>query len=146
MKLLNATKMQAGYTMGMRPDGRELLVVVVKGTFEMPKGSEEPKLAEKQFPMVDADTFTGEPGLSAPIYESDYTPVKPRCDVLLLGSAYAPQGMPAERVRVSLRVGQMSKQFDVVGNRVWMSDMFSATPTPQLPATRTVACWFIPAQ
>jgi len=135
MKLLNATKMQAGYTMGMRPDGRELLVVVVKGTFEMPKGSEEPKLAEKQFPMVDADTFTGEPGLSAPIYESDYTPVKPRCDVLLLGSAYAPQGMPAERVRVSLRVGQMSKQFDVVGNRVWMSDMFSATPTTPEPFT-----------
>jgi len=31
MDLLNATKMQAGYTMGMKPDGRELLVVVVKG-------------------------------------------------------------------------------------------------------------------
>ena len=24
--------------------------------------------------------------------------------------------------------------------------MFSATPTPQLPCTRTVASWFIPAQ
>jgi hypothetical protein len=24
--------------------------------------------------------------------------------------------------------------------------MFSATPTPQLPATRTVASWFMPAQ
>ena len=36
MELLNATKMTAGYTMGMRPDGRELLVVVVKGTFAIP--------------------------------------------------------------------------------------------------------------
>ena len=33
MELLNATGMQAGYTMGMQPDGRELLVVAVKGTF-----------------------------------------------------------------------------------------------------------------
>jgi hypothetical protein len=24
--------------------------------------------------------------------------------------------------------------------------MFSATPTPQLPCTRTTACWFMPAQ
>src|ERR1700674_389857 len=110
MELLNATKMQAGYTMGMRPDGRELLVVVIKGTFEMPKGAEEPQLAEEQVPLVEADTFTGKPGLSAPIYESDYTPVKPRCDVLLLGSAYAPDGRPADRVRVSLRVAQMHKQ------------------------------------
>src|ERR1019366_8064087 len=112
MELLNATRMQAGYTMGLRPDGRELLVVVVKGTFEFPRGVEEPKLAEKQLPLVEADTFTGEPGLSAPVYESDYAPVKPRCDALLLGSAYAPDGLPAERVRVSLRVGQMHKQFD----------------------------------
>jgi hypothetical protein len=135
MQLLNATKMQAGYSMGMRPDGRELLVVVVKGTFEMSKGAEEPNLAEEQVPLVEADTFTGEPGLSAPIYESDYTPVKPRCDVLLLGSAYAPYGMPAERVKVSLRVGQVSKQFDVVGNRVWRSDMFGAMATEPEPFT-----------
>jgi hypothetical protein len=85
MELLNSTRMQAGYTMGMRPDGRELLVVVVKGTFEIPKGAEEPKPAEEQVPLVEADTFTGEPGLSAPVYESDYAPVKQRCDVLLLG-------------------------------------------------------------
>src|SRR5215813_10890290 len=108
MELLNATGMQAGYTMGMRPDGRELLVVVVKGTFAIPQDWDEPKLAEQQVPLVEADTFTGEPGLSAPIYESDYAPSKPRCDVLLLGSAYAPYGRPAERVRVSLRIGPIT--------------------------------------
>lgn len=121
--------------MGMRPDGRELLVVVVKGTFTIPMSGGAPKLADEQIPLVDADTFTGEPGLSAPIYESDYCPVKQRCDVLLLGSAYAPYGAPAERVRVSLRVGQMSKEFDVVGNRVWLNDMFGSTATRPEPFT-----------
>jgi hypothetical protein len=135
MELLNATEMQAGYTMGMRPDGRELLVVVVKGTFEIPKGAEQPELAKEQVPLVEADTFTGEPGLSAPIYESEYAPVKPRCDVLLLGSAYAPHGTTAHRVRVSLRIGHMHKQFDVVGNRVWRSDMFGTAATDPEPFT-----------
>ena len=133
MQLLNATRMQAGYTMGMRPDGRELLVVVVKGTFAIPEDGEEAKLLEKQLPLVEADSFTGEPGLSAPVYESDYAPVKPRCDVLLLGSAYAPGGRSAERVRVSLQVGPMRKQFDVVGSRMWCSDMFGTAATAPQP-------------
>ena len=55
MQLLNATRMQAGYTMGMEPSGRELLVVVVKGTFVLPPHGEEPHLAEEQAPLVDAD-------------------------------------------------------------------------------------------
>lgn len=37
MELLNATGMPAGYTLGMQPDGRELLVVAVKGTFTIPE-------------------------------------------------------------------------------------------------------------
>lgn len=135
MELLNATRMQAGYTMGLRPDGRELVVVVVKGTFTMPKGGEEPTLAEEQVPLVEADTFTGEPGLSAPIYESDYAPTKPRCDVILNGSAYAPGGSLEERVTVSLRVGQMRKEFVVVGNRIWKYAMFGLEATWPEPFT-----------
>ena len=95
MKLLNATRMQANYAMGMEPSGRELLVVVVKGTFQLPRPDEQVALAAEQAPLVDSDLFTGEPGFSAPLYESDYAPFKPRCDVLLNGSAYAPGGRQA---------------------------------------------------
>jgi hypothetical protein len=119
MELLNATKMKAGYTMGLKPDGRELLVVVVKGTFKLPTDGEEPQLAEKQADLVMADEFTGEPGFSAPRYESDFAPYKPRCDVLFNGSAYAPNGEPVKRVKVGVRVGSMEKTFSVLGNRYW---------------------------
>jgi len=37
LELINATRMVAGYTMGIEPSGRELLVVVIKGTFHLPK-------------------------------------------------------------------------------------------------------------
>jgi len=36
--------MKAAYTMGMKPDGRELLVVAVKGTFTIPKAGENHSL------------------------------------------------------------------------------------------------------
>ena len=44
MELINATRMLAGYTMGMEPSGRELLVVVIKGTFVLPKPGEAVRL------------------------------------------------------------------------------------------------------
>jgi len=134
MELLNATKMQAGYTLGMEPDGRELLVVAVKGTFQIPKNGEEPNLAVKQEPLVMADVFSGEPGLSAPVYECDFVPRKPKCDVLLNGSCYTPGGKPAARVTVSLQVGHLTKSFKVVGDRFWRKRLFffirSTKPAP----------------
>lgn len=126
MNLINATGMAAGYTLGLDKDGRESLVVVVKGTFLIPTNpTAEPVLAPAQVPLVMADEFSGEPGESAPTAEADYAPRKPKCDVLLNGSAYAPGGRPVDRVTVSLRVGSVRKSFDVVGNRVWQAGTFS---------------------
>ncbi len=130
MELINATSMQAGYTLGMEPSGREHLVVVVKGTFEFPRRDEPPRLAEDQLPLVAADTFTGEPGFSAPVLETDYAPWKPRCDVLLNGSAYAPEGRPATEVPVGLRLGSMRKAFHVVGDRTWQAGLMAISPGP----------------
>jgi hypothetical protein len=134
MQLLNATRMQAGYTMGMDPSARESLVVAAKGTFLLPvSGGDGGRLAEEQTPLIDADVFSGEPGFSAPVYECDYPPVKPKCDVLLNGSAYAPGGRPTRRAAVSLRVGCMAKSFDVVGQRTWVGALLGVAASPPEP-------------
>jgi len=134
MNLINATGMAAGYTLGVDKNARESIVVVVKGTFLIPTNpNAEPMLAAKQVPLVDADTFSGEPGMSAPIYECDYAPRKLKCDILLNGSAYAPGGRPTDRVTVSLRVGSMRKSFDVVGNRVWLASALSLGSSKPVP-------------
>ena len=135
MDLLNSTGMLAGYTMGMKPDGREMLVVAIKGTFTIPKPGEKPQLAEQQIPLIMADTFTGEPGFSAPLYEVDYAPIRRRCDVLLNGSAYAPHGRPARMVQVGLKLGAFIKTFNVVGERYWKAGI---TIAPSQPAEFTV--------
>ena len=136
MNLINATKMHSGYTMATRPDGRELLVVAVKGTYRLPDESDQdPVLSDQQEPLVHTDVFTGEPGFSAPLYELDYAPYKPRCDILLNGSAYAPGGRPVDRLTVSLTVGSLHKSFDVVGNRAWKRGMLLVKATEPEPFT-----------
>ena len=46
----------------------------------LPAAQRESGKADKQAELVMADEFTGEPGISAVRYESDFAPWKPRCD------------------------------------------------------------------
>jgi hypothetical protein len=133
MELLNATRMHAGYTLGLEPSGRELLVIVVKGTFRLPRSGAEAGLHDVQVPLTTADTFTGLPGASAPEYEIDFAPRKLRCDVLVLGSAYAPAGRAVARTSVGLRIGDWKKSFSVVGNRTWRSGLGGIRATEPAP-------------
>jgi hypothetical protein len=134
VELINSTRMTAGHTMGMEPSGRELLVVVVKGTFRIPTEIGAPlTLMEEQVPLVTSDVFYGEPGLSAPKYEVDFAPRKQRCDVLLNASAYAPGGRPTHRVEVSVQFGKWSKSFAVVGDRVWEAAGPGIGPSAPIP-------------
>ncbi len=136
MEILNQSGLQAGYTQGLKPDGREMLVVAIKGTYSIPKNGEQPQLADEQIPIIEADVFTGEPGFSSPLYESDYPSFKPKCDVLLNGSAYAPYGRPAERVQVSLQIGSISKSFSVAGHRVWQKNFLGFGSSSTVPFTK----------
>jgi hypothetical protein len=136
MELINATRMVAGYNLGLEPSGRELLVVVIKGTFVLPDPGEPVRLADEQSPLVMADTFCGEPGLSAPMHEIDFAPRKHVCDVLLVGSAHAPQGRQVARMRAGISVGAMEKAFEVVGDRVWQAGVTGVTASAPLPFTQ----------
>lgn len=133
MDFVNATNMQADYTLGVDPSAREHVVIAIKGTFDFPESGNDPTLAEEQVPLVEADEFTGEPGKSAAVYEADYPLRKPNCDVLLNGSAYSPNGKPAKKVQVGMKVGSMAKAFNVVGDRLWQSKgmtVIASSPRP----------------
>lgn len=137
MRVLNQTRYQHQFTMGMDNAGRDYLSFVVKGTFDFPEDPDTtPIPSSKQRPLVMADEFTGAPGLSATFWETDFAFRKTACDVILQGAAYAPGGQPAERVRVGLRVGGWIKQFDVVGEREWRVIGPAITATRPYPFTR----------
>lgn len=133
MELLNATRLMAAYTQGLAPDGRESLVVVAKGTFDLPLDGREASLAEVQRPLLMADEYVGEPGLSAPRQEMDFAPVKPFCDVLVMGKAHAPNGRPTTQITAGIRVGRVSKAFSVLGPRQWVPGALGAAPGAPQP-------------
>ena len=137
MEIHNQTRTLSEFTMGMDKAGREHLSLVVKGTYAFPDDErDEPRPSPEPRPLVMADEFTGEPGHSATLWESDFAFRKPACDVVLQGAARAPGGRPAERVRVGLKVGRWSKVLDVVGAREWRVVGPAVMATRPLPFAR----------
>ncbi len=140
----NPSGMPADWTLGFQRDGRELLIVMAKSTYALPSPGGTPQPAPDQWPLIQADRFSGEPGHSAPTLETDYAHPKPACDVLLLGSAHAASGRSARTVPVGLTVGSMRKGFRVVGHRRWerrLTGVSASDPEPfrTLPISYDVA-------
>jgi len=146
MKITNTSPFVAGWTVGFRPDGREIAVIAVKGTFDLetPNGATEPTIAVKQEPLIESDVFGPDPAYDAPVYENDFGHFKPECDVLLNAQAYAPQGRPSTRVNVAVIVGDCRKVISVVGERRWYKasrtfGITSATPFVRQPISYDLA-------
>jgi hypothetical protein len=134
MQIWNQTGFPHEFTMAMDKAGHEYILLVVKGTFDFPAEIGGPvRISETQVPLVMADEYTGAPGFSAPLWETDFAHRKPRCDVVLNGAAYAPGRTPATRVRVGLKVGAWSKVFDVLGRRAWRARGPLFAPTAPEP-------------
>jgi hypothetical protein len=133
MELVNTTRLAADYTVGIDPAAREHLVVVVKGTFDIPSTPGKPvALSAEQVPVAIADVLGGDSG-ALPIDDADLCLRKPRCDVILKGCAYSPEGRPATRVEVGIRVGDWTKRFYVVGDRRWIVGGLSTRMTQPVP-------------
>lgn len=133
MDFVNHTGLKAAWCLGFDLEGREVMVVVVKATYALGPQGGDLELAAEQAPLVKADEFTGEPGLSATLYETDFSHRKPLCDVLVVGSAHSPGARPAKKVTVGLRVGPIHKRFEVVGNRTWSGRLIGAGPGDAAP-------------
>ncbi len=126
MELLNATPLAAAYNQGLDAEGRESLVVIAKGSFDLPLDGREARLLDEQQTLLMVDEFYGEPGLSAPRRECEFVPFKPFCDVLVLGSAQAPGGRPVQQLTAGIRVGRVSKALAVHGPRQWEPGLLGA--------------------
>ncbi|CAM3609949.1 hypothetical protein VA7868_03562 [Vibrio aerogenes CECT 7868] len=135
MELHNASKLQASYASALFKDGRSGIVMIAKGSWPIkaPENTRPCLLPESEaLPIQETDTFTGEPGLSAPVYENDFPSVKPFCDVIMHACAHAPQGKSAEQVQVGLEVSNIAKFFVVTGACKWTK---WASLTPPQPFT-----------
>ncbi len=96
--------------------GSHRWLVAVRATFEMgPHGAV--RLADEQPPPRLEPEHHGEPGASSLYADSDLLAPRPATDVVLDACAHAPDGRAVRTVAVSLRVGDLSKQLVVHGER-----------------------------
>lgn len=91
------------------------LTVVCKATYRLMPGVAA--LHEEQLPPNEADTFWDDDPEHSLAASSDMVPYKPRADVLLVGSAYAPDRQPVRSITARLVVGTMMKGVEVFGDR-----------------------------
>ncbi|AOJ11956.1 DUF2169 family type VI secretion system accessory protein [Burkholderia mayonis] len=102
MEFSNHTPFPALAFESFAPDGASFHTVVLRQTFELRNGSLI--LAQTQKPLATSDRFHGEPNQSSVAEESDLAPYKPSCDVLINGTAYAPQGRLLPRFVAGVRI------------------------------------------
>jgi hypothetical protein len=116
LQLENQTPFKASIALLPDRTGIDTLYVVVKGTVTL-----RPKLAlaEEQAPIVLADEYYGDPLASSLRASSELHIGKAGTDVLLVGSARAPEGRQVTRVLVALSVAERQKRIQVTGDRVW---------------------------
>lgn len=101
----------------------EMLLCMVKATFELVPGELAPELASEEVArgIRFADVPWGEPEKSSVLYPSDVCLYKPGTDVVVAAAAHAPNGVPVPTFDTYVRVGPLTKTVRVFGLRVWES-------------------------
>jgi hypothetical protein len=130
LQLKNSTPFQAGIAIYPDQNGVDTLYVTIKGTFNIGK---KLSVAEKQQPIVHADTYWGEPGLSSLKYASESHLSKPTTDIILIGEASAPEKRRTEKLDVTFSVGSLKKVVRVFGDRNWAGGIVGVQMTSPKP-------------
>ena len=90
--------------------------------------------SDQQIPVTFGDELPDAEKSLAPRWESDVVPFKPMTDVILVGKAHAPSGLPAPWVDATLRVGPVVKSLRVFGERKWVCNGKQAYRDDDAPA------------
>ena len=116
MQVINRTPFRSSVFIDTDRNGAQVLALAVKATYDMV--GDVPVLAREQKELAFADIFSGEPGASSLLYESDANWGRTGTDVAVAGYAYPAREGDCE-AEVMLRVGSLSKRAHVFGNRSW---------------------------
>ncbi|WP_179294426.1 DUF2169 domain-containing protein [Mesorhizobium sp. WSM3879] len=117
-------------------------VLVVRATYDVDEqGNCTP--SKQQSPFVYADTHYGDPEFTSIRVETDFAPVKPKCEVLLDAVAMAPQGRQAESVEVRLVGPGLDKCAVVTGQRRWFRGGLGIQASRPTPFTSMPLAWHL---
>ena len=126
LQLQNNTPFSADFSLFPNENGIDSLYVNVRATFKI---GQQWSLADQQLPPVQVDEYWGEPDSSSIKYPSDIHLGKASTDIIMVGSAFAPNGKNVQQLDVSLTAGKVAKTVRVFGDRQWQ-DGYISQPVP----------------
>jgi hypothetical protein len=116
MEILSVSPLPASSILWQKGPASWVLTIVCKGTFDLVPG--EATLAPDQDAPNDADDHWNDDPTRSLRAPADLVPLKVRADVLLVGSAFAPGGVPVRSLVARLMVGKIDKSIEAVADRV----------------------------
>ena len=121
MDIQNETPFEHSLAIGLGPDREPHLGAVLKATYTIPaRVGGTPEIARTQLPVEGGDEFHRGDVTGSVRTEADNVVFKPRADIVLVGTAYAPGGTPTRQLDAGLRVGTTEQVVRVFGDRRWV--------------------------
>ncbi|HEY3225739.1 MAG TPA: DUF2169 domain-containing protein [Planctomycetota bacterium] len=112
---------------------------VVKGAFVLKPGGPAEPAPKAELPSGDKHQEDDE---KKPLtYVSDFAPLKPRTDLLLLAACHAPGGKSAAVLRAGFSVGAFAKTVAVIGKRRWKPGLLAMGQTEPEPFKSMPVTW-----
>ncbi|HVY46725.1 MAG TPA: DUF2169 domain-containing protein, partial [Minicystis sp.] len=124
MQVVSLCPLRTGSMLWQVKRGAWALTVVCKATFAL--HPVEARLASEQEPPYEEDEYWNDDPARSLHAPSDLVPFKPRADVLLVGSAFAPRGEAVRALTVRLVVADVDKSLEVVCDRIWTQEKLLA--------------------
>ncbi len=113
-------------------------VVTARISYDFDIASGSLTFCAEQPELVEQDEYYGEPGRSSVCFESDLAPWKPRLDVVINGTAWAPGDKPVREFTVGAQIGDFTRLLRIYGPREWRKmiagwSLSAAQPIISLP-------------
>ncbi|MER8447172.1 DUF2169 domain-containing protein [Mesorhizobium sp. M1066] len=122
--LENRTPFEAATNVQVDLNGQEVLVAIFSASFS-PSDNGQLIAAEEQLPVALCDTWFGDPASSSTRYEADIVPVKPAAEIIIIGTAHAPNGKPVREMQAGFMFAGLRKVLNVVGDRIYDAGSYS---------------------
>ena len=120
--------------------GAEVWLVAVRATFDLADdGTLTP--VDPQPPVNQAPVWRGDALRTSLLHDTDFGWGKPATDVLIQGSAFAPEGVPATALDIGFQVGPVQRLARVTGDRRWLKSTRGLTPSAPEPFTTMPLTW-----
>lgn len=103
MQFVNHTSFHAQDFAGIDQHGQEFYVIALRQSLDWDDDAVL-DYSTKQEPLCESDIYWGDAHVTSVRQESDFCHFKPKCDVIVNATAYAPKGLPAQSFPVRLQV------------------------------------------